>query len=1011
MYKKTTLFLTSIVMMLFINANIQSQTTYVFNSALFQYGTVNLSTGAFTSLNFFPTGASLLPVTGDNIETDEQYAIMSNYASTTFYLWDINFNTLSGDSIGIVGPLASGQTAIKGMAYNSTTDTWYVVSSNDFGTAAYLYTLNITNAALTQVAQLTGANLPVAMAINCNGTAYIIDVVGGMSNTGILKTLDLTTGATTAIGTDIGLADIAGSGHDMDFNPETGNLYWGGYWSSGFFSSGGTFRQIDVTTGTSTEILPLGQYENYISFSVNGLCPVTGPVSYVFNSALFSYGTVDLSTGAFTSLNFFPTGSSLLPVTGDNIGTDEQYAIMSNYASTTFYLWDINFNTLSGDSIGIVSPLASGQTVVKGMAYNSLTDTWYVVSSNDFGTAAYLYTLNITNASLTQVAQLTGANLPVAMAINCEGTAYIIDVVSGTSNTGILKTLDLSTGTTTAIGTDIGLANIAAYGHDMDFNPETGNLYWGGYWSSGFFSSGGSFRQIDIVTGTSTEILALGQYENYVSFSVNGICEPVIAQGWQWINTGYNFILYDVSFPPGQSSVGYAVGSSSTYNGNGIILKSTDGGNSWNQISVGTIPGLEAVCFTSTNVGYAGGWQNYFIKTTDGGATWNQININAGIWYFKEIEFWDANNGMTATADPQIYVTTDAGNTWTPATGLNQGVEDITYVNSNLAYVVGGDEKISRSTNGGLNWTQIYSGIFTYVFLGVDFYDANYGMVSGEDGKVLVTTNGGTNWTTTNAGGFGLMRSLHIFNPDSAYVVGTPEQIFKTTNSGSTWVEDFTSGYQVALYKIKFLENNTGIICGSQGKFLIKLDYVPVELTSFSATAAGNNVYLIWATATEMNNSGFNIERSTNNSDWENIGFVPGFGTSTEPRTYSYNDAQLSTGLYSYRLKQIDFDGSFEYSDVVRVEVLNPNGYLLAQNYPNPFNPSTTIEFSVAGNEMVNLTVYNLLGEKVAELVNEVLSAGQYKVNFNAAGLASGIYIVKMTSGSFVESRKMNLLK
>jgi photosystem II stability/assembly factor-like uncharacterized protein len=579
------------------------------------------------------------------------------------------------------------------------------------------------------------------------------------------------------------------------------------------------------------------------------------------------------------------------------------------------------------------------------------------------------------------------------------------------SNTGILKTLDLSTGVTTAIGTNIGLANIAAYGHDMDFNPETGNLYWGGYWSSGFFSSGGTFRQINTATGTSTEILALGQYENYISFSVNGICEPVIAQGWQWVNTGFNYILYDVSFPPGQSSVGYAVGSSSTYNGNGIILKTTDGGLSWAQISSGTIPGLEAVSFTSTEVGYAGGWQNYFIKTTDGGSTWNQININSSIWYFKEIEFWDANNGMTSTADPQIYVTTNAGTTWTPATGLNQGVEDITYVNANLVYVVGGDEKISRSTNGGLNWTQIYSGIFTYLFLGVDFYDANYGMVSGEDGKVLVTTNGGTNWTTTNAGGFGLMRSLHIFNPDSAYVVGTPEQIFKTTNSGSTWVSDFIGNNQVALYKIKFLENNTGIICGSQGKFLIKLDYVPVELTTFSATATGNNVYLTWSTGTEMNNSGFNIERSTNNSEWENIGFVPGFGTTTEPRTYSFNDAQVNQGIYSYRLKQIDFDGSFEYSEVVRVEVLNPNGYLLAQNYPNPFNPSTTIEFSVPGNDLVNLTVYNLLGEKVAELVNEVLTSGQHTVNFNATGLASGIYIVKMTAGSFVESRKMNLLK
>ena len=484
-----------------------------------------------------------------------------------------------------------------------------------------------------------------------------------------------------------------------------------------------------------------------------------------------------------------------------------------------------------------------------------------------------------------------------------------------------------------------------------------------------------------------------------------------LSQGWQWINTGYSFILYDVSFPPGQSSVGYAVGSSSTYNGNGIILKSTDGGISWFQISVGTIPGLEAVCFTSTSVGYAGGWQNYFIKTTDGGTTWNQINVNASIWYFKEIEFWDANNGITSTADPQIYKTTDAGNSWTPGIGLNQGVEDICYADMNIVYAVGGDEKISRSTNGGLNWTEIYSGVFTYLFLGVDFYNTNYGIVGGEDGKVLVTTNGGTNWSTSNAGGYGLMRSAYIFNEDSSYIVGTPEQVYKTTNGGSTWFSDFNGANSVALYKIKFTENGTGIICGSQGNFLINTDYVPVELTSFAAAVAGTDVTLSWSTATETNNSGFNVERRNGQSEWVNIGFVPGFGTTTEPRTYSFNDAQLNPGLYTYRLKQVDYDGSLEYSNEVEVDITNPIGYELMQNYPNPFNPSTTIEFSIPTREMVNVSVYNSLGEKVAELVNSLLSVGQHKVIFNATGLASGIYIVNMKAGNFTETRKMNLLK
>jgi hypothetical protein len=141
------------------------------------------------------------------------------------------------------------------------------------------------------------------------------------------------------------------------------------------------------------------------------------------------------------------------------------------------------------------------------------------------------------------------------------------------------------------------------------------------------------------------------------------------------------------------------------------------------------------------------------------------------------------------------------------------------------------------------------------------------------------------------------------------------------------------------------------------------------------------------------------------------IGFVPGFGTSTEIHSYTYSDAKLAAGKYTYRLKQVDYDGTYEYSSEVEVAVTIPNVYSLAQNYPNPFNPSTTIEFSIPNSELVNIVVYNALGERVTELVNTILPEGQHKVVFNAVGLASGIYIVKMKAGSFTETRKMNLLK
>ena len=186
---------------------------------------------------------------------------------------------------------------------------------------------------------------------------------------------------------------------------------------------------------------------------------------------------------------------------------------------------------------------------------------------------------------------------------------------------------------------------------------------------------------------------------------------------------------------------------------------------------------------------------------------------------------------------------------------------------------------------------------------------------------------------------------------------------------------------------------------------------VPVELTSFSATVNEENVILNWNTATETNNSGFNIERRSNESEWKDIGFVPGFGTSSESHSYSFIDANLSAGSFAYRLKQINFDGSFEYSNEVEDNVTNPAEYLLAQNYPNPFNPSTVIDFSIPVDGLVNLTVYNSLGEEVAVLVNNILPAGSHSVNFDASKLTSGIYIVRMTSGNFTDMIKMNFIK
>lgn len=198
---------------------------------------------------------------------------------------------------------------------------------------------------------------------------------------------------------------------------------------------------------------------------------------------------------------------------------------------------------------------------------------------------------------------------------------------------------------------------------------------------------------------------------------------------------------------------------------------------------------------------------------------------------------------------------------------------------------------------------------------------------------------------------------------------------------------------------------------------------LPVELTTFTAALNNNSVDLKWNTATEVNNYGFEIQRAEVNSNspsgnshssFAKIGFVRGAGNSNSPKEYSYLDNSISSGKYSYRLKQIDNNGSFKYSNAVEVNnaVNMPDGYILSQNYPNPFNPSTVIKFGFEKNTHASLSIYDVLGNKVADLFNGQAEAGKtYELPFNAAGLSSGIYFYQLQGNNITRVKKMLLLK
>ncbi|MFZ1460106.1 MAG: FG-GAP-like repeat-containing protein, partial [Ignavibacteria bacterium] len=190
----------------------------------------------------------------------------------------------------------------------------------------------------------------------------------------------------------------------------------------------------------------------------------------------------------------------------------------------------------------------------------------------------------------------------------------------------------------------------------------------------------------------------------------------------------------------------------------------------------------------------------------------------------------------------------------------------------------------------------------------------------------------------------------------------------------------------------------TAIAGGLQNQARVFWDFpTPVELSAFTSSVLGRNVTLNWSTSSEFNNSDFDIERSSTENNWIKAGFIRGHGTISEPQNYSFTDKNLTTGKYKYRLKQIDFNGNFEYYELAEeVSIGIPDKYELSQNYPNPFNPVTNLEFGISNLGFVTLKIYDVLGRELVTLVNEIKEPGYYKIKFNAGNLSSGVYFYRM---------------
>jgi photosystem II stability/assembly factor-like uncharacterized protein len=448
----------------------------------------------------------------------------------------------------------------------------------------------------------------------------------------------------------------------------------------------------------------------------------------------------------------------------------------------------------------------------------------------------------------------------------------------------------------------------------------------------------------------------------------------------------------------------------------GYFVETTDGGLSWHpkgsfEDSVYYLVGIH---FFDQQTGFVlatGPYNNTFaaiLKTSDGGNNWSYVYNFEAYLFLNEINFFDQSNGIAVgTYDDLtnsygvVLKTTDGGNNWI-RTELTQllSLNGVTYLSSNSILISGvrtdNTAVIYRSDDGGMNWFEccIYNdlhfiaGINSVPAAGVIIVYGQFQPTGSAIPFVEVTLDGGLTWY------YNLLSQFTDY-----YLIKS-----KLVNE-SKW---YITGTQTAQMGFVLFTDNAG--------------GVPVELVSFTAEFVESRVNLSWTTASELNNLGFEIERKAESEEWRTIGFTEGKGTSIEITNYSFTDDlfEISASRLSYRLKQIDFDGTYVYSDEVEIEIVRPVAFSLLQNYPNPFNPTTNIGFRIADFGFVSLKVYDILGNEITTLVNEELPAGEYEVEFNTQSnsssrlvrnLTSGIYFYQLKTGNYIQTKKMILVK
>ena len=442
------------------------------------------------------------------------------------------------------------------------------------------------------------------------------------------------------------------------------------------------------------------------------------------------------------------------------------------------------------------------------------------------------------------------------------------------------------------------------------------------------------------------------------------------------------------------------------------VYRTADNGDNWIEINNGLIDTLPySLAINSSDHIFLGTIESGAFRSTDNGENWTQINNGLTTSNVLTLAI-NSSDQIFAGSTYGVYRSTNNGDNWIH---INNGLTNtlvLTLAINSGGYVFAGTQGggVFLSTNNGGNWSQINNGLSNTNVLSLAI-NSNDHIFAGTSDGVFRLTNYGGSWLHIGLPAIEV-KSLTINSIGHIFAGTDMNGVYRSTNNGDSWIQInsgliYTEGTSFAINSegYIFVGNYMGIVYRSTAST------IPVELISFIAVANTDVVELNWATATETNNSGFSIERKSTNSEYSEIGFVPGFGTITETKSYSFTDSKISAGIYAYRLKQIDFDGSFEYSDEVEVQVSTPLVFLLVQNYPNPFNPSTNISWQSPISSWQTLKIYDVLGNEVATLANEYKPAGAYEIEWDASEFLSGVYFYQLKTENYFETKKMILLK